>query len=182
MTCHAGSLPALLDTSPPPASEPTRPMRIVSHAGIGSGPGTAKRASAPEKNAVTMIERTCAIAPRVSRHDRGMASSAPTAPFLRSFRLLARGADDYTDELPALQGVAEVALDPCVTFFVGENGSGKSTLVEALAGALKLNAEGGSRSYQLAWATRATQSRLKRRIELDWASLPPRNSFFLRAE
>src|SRR3954451_250856 len=108
MPSHAGSFPAIARTSPPPASEPTRPMRIVSHAGMGSGPGTAKRASAPEKNAVTMIETTCAIAPRVSRHDRGMASSVPAAPFLRSFRLLARDADDYTDELPALQGVAEV--------------------------------------------------------------------------
>jgi predicted ATPase len=111
-----------------------------------------------------------------------MASSVPTAPFLRGFRLSAREAGDYSDELPALQAVEAIDLDPRVTFFVGDNGSGKSTLVEALAGALKLNAEGGSRSYQLGWGTRGTQSRLRLRIELEWVSLPPRNSFFLRAE
>src|SRR5258708_5269449 len=37
--------------SPPPPSEPTSPMRIVSQIGIGSGPGTARRASAPVMNA-----------------------------------------------------------------------------------------------------------------------------------
>src|SRR4051794_16242541 len=111
-----------------------------------------------------------------------MTSSVPTAPFLRSFRLSARETGDYTDGLQALHGVETIDLDPRVTFFVGDNGSGKSTLVEALAGALKLNVEGGSRSYQLAWGTRGTHSRLHRRIELEWASLPPRNSFFLRAE
>src|SRR5205814_6863457 len=89
---------------------------------------------------------------------------------------------DYTDELPALRGVERIELDPRVTFFVGDNGSGKSTLVEALAGALKLNAEGGGRAYQFNFSTRATHSRLKRRIELEWISLPPLNSFFLRAE
>ena len=35
---------------PNPAKEPLRPTRIVSHAGIGSGPGTASRASAPVTN------------------------------------------------------------------------------------------------------------------------------------
>jgi predicted ATPase len=108
--------------------------------------------------------------------------STPAAPFLRSFALSSRPAGDYTDELPALQAVERVDLDPRVTFFVGENGSGKSTLVEALAVALRLNPEGGSRSYQLAFSTRASHSRLHRRVELEWLGLPPRNSFFLRAE
>jgi predicted ATPase len=108
--------------------------------------------------------------------------STPTAPFVRSFSLSDRPAGDYTDELPALHGLDRVELDPRVTFFVGENGSGKSTLVEALALALKLNPEGGSRSYQLAFSTRASHSRLHRRIALEWLGLPPRNSFFLRAE
>jgi predicted ATPase len=108
--------------------------------------------------------------------------TTPRAPFLHGFRLGGRPAGDYTDELVALRAIEQVPLDPRVTFFVGENGSGKSTLVEALAVALKLNAEGGGRTYQHAFSTRPSQSRLHRRVELDWAGLPPRNSFFLRAE
>jgi predicted ATPase len=129
-----------------------------------------------------MIEITCAIEVSVPRHDPDVTTATPTAPFLHGFRLLARRVEDYTDDLPVLQGLERLDLDPRVTFFVGENGSGKSTLVEALAGALKLNAEGGGRAYQFRFSTRATHSRLRRRIELEWASLPPRNSFFLRAE
>lgn len=111
-----------------------------------------------------------------------MSSAIPRSPFLRGLRLQPRTAGDYSDDLPALRGLERLELDPRVTFLVGENGSGKSTLVEALAVALRLNAEGGGRSYQLAFTTRKTHARLHRRLELDWASLPPRNSFFLRAE
>ena len=111
-----------------------------------------------------------------------MTSATPTAPFLRGLRLLPRETGDHTDRLRALQGVERIELDPRVTFFVGENGSGKSTLVEALAGALKLNVEGGGRVYQFGFSTRATHSQLRRRVELEWLGLPPRNSFFLRAE
>jgi len=109
-------------------------------------------------------------------------AATPRSPFLRSVRLLPRPAGDYSDELPALRAVERIGLDPRVTFLVGENGSGKSTLVEALAVALKLNAEGGGRTYQFAFTTRKTHSGLHRRLELEWATLPPRNSFFLRAE
>jgi predicted ATPase len=108
--------------------------------------------------------------------------ATPRSPFLRGLRLSARGAGDYTDGLAALREVERIELDPRVTFLVGENGSGKSTLVEALAVALGMNAEGGGRAYQFHFTTRKTHSRLHRRVELEWASLPPRNSFFLRAE
>jgi predicted ATPase len=111
-----------------------------------------------------------------------MSTATPRSPFLLGFRLSSRAAGDYTDDLPALRPVERIALDPRVTFLVGENGSGKSTLVEALAVALKLNAEGGGRSYQFGFTTRKTHAQLHRRLELDRASLPPRNSFFLRAE
>jgi hypothetical protein len=47
-------------TIPAPMSVPPRPITTVSQAGIGSGPGTAKRASAPVTKAVRMIERTLA--------------------------------------------------------------------------------------------------------------------------
>ncbi len=43
--------PTAATTIPQPMSEPARPMLTVSHAGIGSGPGTANRASAPVTNA-----------------------------------------------------------------------------------------------------------------------------------
>ena len=111
-----------------------------------------------------------------------MPGSTPTAPFLHGFRLRDRDVEDYTDELPVLREIERVALDPRVTFFVGENGSGKSTLLEALAAALKLNVEGGGRTYQFGFTTRKSHSELHRRVELEWAGLPPRNSFFLRAE
>jgi predicted ATPase len=110
-----------------------------------------------------------------------MPASTPTAPFLHGFRL--RGpADDYSGDLPALREAGRIELHPAVTFFVGENGCGKSTLLEALAVALKLNAEGGGRTYQFAFSTRASHSLLHRQVEPEWAGLPPRNSFFLRAE
>jgi predicted ATPase len=111
-----------------------------------------------------------------------MPASTPTAPFLHGFRLREVAADDYSDTLPALRGLERIELDGKVTFFVGENGSGKSTLVEGLAAALKLNVEGGGRAYQFRFTTRKSHSRFHRRVELDWAGLPPRNAFFLRAE
>jgi predicted ATPase len=89
---------------------------------------------------------------------------------------------DYTDEVPALRALDRLELDPQVTFLVGENGSGKSTLVEAMAVASKLNPEGGGRTYQFAFTTRASHSGLHERLELERAAIAPLNGFFLRAE
>jgi predicted ATPase len=108
-------------------------------------------------------------------------TSTPTAPFVLAIRLTGT-AGDYTDELPALRDVERVELHPRITFLVGENGSGKSTLVEALAVALKLNPEGGTRIQQFAFSTRSSHSQLHRRLHVERAPLPPRNAFFLRAE
>jgi predicted ATPase len=49
--------------------------------------------------------------------------------------------------VPAVDQLLREGLDlpPGATVLVGENGSGKSTVLEVLAGALGLNAEGGSR-------------------------------------
>jgi predicted ATPase len=109
-------------------------------------------------------------------------SATPTAPFVHAIRLRPPRGEDYTDDLPALRGLERLELDPRVTFLVGENGSGKSTVVEAVAAAMKLNVEGGGRVQQFGFSTRASHSRLHRRIELEKAVLPPRNAFFLRAE
>jgi predicted ATPase len=112
--------------------------------------------------------------------------TAPAAPFVHAIRIkprrLAETERDYTDELPAFADVDRVELHPRVTFLVGENGSGKSTLVEALAVASKLNPEGGGRTYQFAFATRASHSALHHRLELERAPIAPLNGFFLRAE
>jgi predicted ATPase len=84
-------------------------------------------------------------------------------------------------ELPiALRGGVHVEFDHPVTFFVGDNGSGKSTLVEALAIAVGLNAEGGTRN--MSFSFRPTESRLHEAVRLVRSHRRPRNAFFLRAE
>jgi predicted ATPase len=115
-----------------------------------------------------------------------MSATTPAAPFLHAVRIGPRRLDeverDYTDELPAFAARDRIELDPRMTFLVGENGSGKSTLVEAMAVASKLNPEGGGRTYQFSFATRASHSGLHRRLELERSEIAPLNAFFLRAE
>ena len=69
--------------------------------------------------------------------------------------------EGYRYGLPVVRHVLEsggLALDPGVTFLVGDNGTGKSTLIEAIAVAAGFNAEGGSQSFR--FATRASESSL----------------------
>ncbi|MEV6011738.1 AAA family ATPase [Streptomyces sp. NPDC051976] len=90
--------------------------------------------------------------------------------------------DRYPFDLPVvahLAGRGRLALDPAVTFLVGDNGSGKSTLIEALATAAGFNAEGGSRSFR--FASRSTESCLGDHLTVCW-NRRPRTGFFLRAE
>lgn len=83
--------------------------------------------------------------------------------------------------LPAVAALAEgLALDPAVTYLVGENGSGKSTLIEAFAVAAGLNPEGGSRNYT--HATRPSHSELWKELRLVRGERRPKTDFFLRAE
>ena len=93
------------------------------------------------------------------------------------------GAGAYPFSLPvvaALLGAPELALDPAVTFIVGENGSGKSTVVEAIAVAAGFNAEGGSRNFS--FQTRSSESALGRYTTLIRGRTKPRTGYFLRAE
>lgn len=114
-------------------------------------------------------------------------SATPAAPFVHAIRIRPLREEiaevsDYSNDLPALRELERLELDPSVTFLVGENGSGKSTLVEAIAVAMKLNAEGGGHVQQFSFSTRASHSLLHRRLELERGKLRPLNSYFLRAE
>jgi predicted ATPase len=106
--------------------------------------------------------------------------------FVRAVRL--RGLPDdepWLERIAAVRALLDepLALDPRVTFLVGENGSGKSTLAEAIAVAAKMNPEGGGYvAWRGGFSTRASHSRLHRLLELDLERPLPPNRFFLRAE
>jgi predicted ATPase len=89
----------------------------------------------------------------------------------------------YPFTLPVVAGLraaGRLALDPAVTFLVGDNGTGKSTLIEAIAVAAGFNPEGGSNNFR--FSTRATESVLGQHLRLVRAAGKPRTGFFLRAE
>ena len=67
-----------------------------------------------------------------------------------------------------------------MTFLVGENGSGKSTLIEAIAGKLDLDAEGGDRD--LRFEDREADTALHEALVLERGPRPPSMRYFLRAE
>lgn len=103
--------------------------------------------------------------------------------FIRSVTLLrdrVPGFDAYPFSIPAVRHLETLALDPAVTFVVGENGSGKSTLVEAIAVAAGLNAEGGTTGFN--FATRGSHSELHDALRLTRGAARPQMAFFLRAE
>lgn len=102
---------------------------------------------------------------------------------VRSIQVKRDGVTDrnaYPFSIPALHDLEELALDPAVTFFVGDNGSGKSTLVEAIAVAAKLNPEGGSRFLRM--STHDSLSALHRHLRLVKGARRIRDGYFLRAE
>ena len=104
--------------------------------------------------------------------------------FISSVQLLAERVESferYPFSLPAVAALREpLALDPRVTFLVGENGAGKSTLIEAIAVASGFNAEGGTKNFQ--FSTRASESEIHRAVRVVRAWQRPSNGFFLRAE
>jgi predicted ATPase len=105
--------------------------------------------------------------------------------FVRAIELPPAGRDEvrvgYPWTLPVIGALGDrLALDPKVTYLVGENGSGKSTLLEAIAVAAGMNAEGGSSNFR--FSTRDSHSELGQSIRLVRGARRPRTDFFLRAE
>jgi predicted ATPase len=104
--------------------------------------------------------------------------------FIRSVEVANPAAIDvgtFPWTLPPVAALADgLALDPKVTFLIGENGSGKSTLIEAFAVAAGLNAEGGSSNFS--YSTRDSHSRLSQSLRLMRSNRRPQTDYFLRAE
>jgi predicted ATPase len=103
--------------------------------------------------------------------------------FLHAVRLMRDripSMDTYPYRIPAVAQLESVEFHPAVTFLMGDNGSGKSTIVEALATALGMNGEGGSRYLQ--FSTHQNVSPLHGALRLIRPPTTPRDHYFLRAE
>lgn len=103
-------------------------------------------------------------------------------PFLRELSLrpdLSLDFDSYPFNIPAVANLGTLTLHPAVTFLVGENGAGKSTILEAIAVAMGLPAEGGSRNVL---RLQQAASPLQDALRLNKGYQKPRWSYFLRAE
>ncbi|TFW27174.1 AAA family ATPase [Massilia arenosa] len=104
-------------------------------------------------------------------------------PYLREVELRPDPAidwDAYPFSIPAVRDIEQIEFHADVTLFVGENGSGKSTVLEALAVALELPAEGGSRNVNR--SDQQAVSALQRALLLNRSYKRPRSMYFLRAE
>ncbi|HEX4492156.1 MAG TPA: AAA family ATPase [Acidimicrobiia bacterium] len=106
-----------------------------------------------------------------------------TEGYLRAVRLVRESGPDfgrYPFSIPSIRSLDELALDPKVTFLIGENGAGKSTLIEAIAVLAGFNAEGGSKNFR--FGTRRSESCLHEFMRPVRGTRRPRDGFFLRAE
>ena len=106
-----------------------------------------------------------------------------TGPFVLEIQLrrdVAPPPDAYPFSLPIVRALDRLALHPKVTFLLGENGTGKSTLLEAIALAVGVNPEGGSR--HLRFQTRASHSPLGEYLRLVRGDNRPPDAFFVRSE
>lgn len=103
-------------------------------------------------------------------------------PYLRSVRIDPQAdvdPDRYPFNIAAVRSLGVLEPHPDVTFFAGENGAGKSTVLEAIAVALGMPAEGGTRNVH-----RAQQevSPLHQVLKVTKGWRWPRHAYFLRAE
>lgn len=90
---------------------------------------------------------------------------------------------DYAHTLPVVRHLVKnggLEFRAPVTVIVGENGTGKSTLLEAIAGAMGINPEGGT-STLMRFNYAQTESRLFEALTLSRKE-NPRISVFLRGE
>ena len=87
--------------------------------------------------------------------------------------------DKYPFNIDVIKNFEELKLTSPVTFLVGENGIGKSTFIEAVAGSIGLNPEGGSQNFN--FSTKDTHSILSNYLTVSHFNIP-RTKFFLRAE
>lgn len=99
---------------------------------------------------------------------------------IQLLRELVPSFERYPFSLPSIASLDTLKFHPCVTFLVGENGTGKSTLLEAIAVAMGLNPEGGSKNFN--FSTRRSHSNLCDFLRLRKTLHVPRDSWFLRAE
>jgi predicted ATPase len=103
-------------------------------------------------------------------------------PYLRELSIRPDAQFDPTDypfNIPAVRDLHVLSFHPDVTFFIGENGAGKSTVLEAIAVAMGLPAEGGSRNVN---RQQQQVSPLQEHLRLAKGYKAPRFSYFLRAE
>jgi predicted ATPase len=103
-------------------------------------------------------------------------------PYLRSVAIDPAAELDpetYPFSIPAVRELGVLEPHPDVTFFVGENGAGKSTVLEAIAVALGMPAEGGTRNV---FRQQQAVSPLHRVLKVVKSWHRPRHSYFLRAE
>ena len=103
-------------------------------------------------------------------------------PYLREVSIRADADIDtgsYPFSIPAVGNIGTLSFHPDVTFFIGENGAGKSTVLEAIAVAMGLPAEGGTRNVS---RQQQQVSPLHRELRLVKGYAKPRSSYFLRAE
>jgi predicted ATPase len=87
--------------------------------------------------------------------------------------------DDYPFTIAAVRHMDTISPHADVTFFVGENGAGKSTILEAIAVAMGLPSEGGSRHVH---REQQEVSPLHQHLKIVRGFRKPDFSYFLRAE
>lgn len=108
-------------------------------------------------------------------------------PFGRGPYVLALPRDEehwdtgFPFDLPAINALQTLSFETPVTFLVGENGTGKSTVVEAIAQALRFDAEGGTTGTELG-RRHIAHDPLANALLPRLGPRKPRNTFFLRAE
>jgi predicted ATPase len=88
--------------------------------------------------------------------------------------------ESWPFSLPVVRAFSSLKLHPEVTFLVGENGSGKSTIIEAVAQAMGMNVEGGSKNFR--FSTRVQESPLGDFLKVVRGFEREKDTFFLRAE